>query len=129
MTKVQVFDPAMCCSTGVCGPSVDPVLPRFAADVEWLKSNGVEVERFNLAQQLAAFTGNPTVKTTLNAKGTKCLPLILVNGVVVAEGTYPTRKDLAQFTGVSYEEAPTILPVKEKPSLVIIGSGNEKDGR
>ena len=129
MTKLQIFDPAMCCSTGVCGPSVDPALPRFAADVEWLKNKGVEVERFNLAQQVAAFTGNPTVKSTLNAKGAKCLPLILVNGAIVAEGTYPTRKDLAQFTGLSYEEAPTILQVKEKPSLVTIGDGKEKDGR
>ena len=56
MIKVQVFDPAMCCSTGVCGPSVDPVLPRFAADLEWLKSKGVRVERYNLAQEVGAFT-------------------------------------------------------------------------
>jgi hypothetical protein len=129
MTKLQIFDPAMCCTTGVCGPSVDPVLPRFAADVEWLKNKGVEVERFNLAQQVAAFTSNPTVKSTLNAKGTKCLPLLLVNEEIVAEGAYPTRKNLAQFTGVPYEEAPTILPVKEQSSLVTIGGGTEKQGR
>src|SRR5450759_4360093 len=89
MTKLEIFDPAMCCSTGVCGPSVDPALPRFAADVEWLKTKGVEVERYNLAQQVAAFTGNATVKSTLNAKGTECLPLILVDGSIVAEGSYP----------------------------------------
>jgi hypothetical protein len=29
MAKMQVFDPAMCCSTGVCGPSVDPTLRAF----------------------------------------------------------------------------------------------------
>jgi hypothetical protein len=34
MSKFQVFDPAMCCSTGVCGPEVDPALVRFAVDVE-----------------------------------------------------------------------------------------------
>jgi hypothetical protein len=129
MIKLQIFDPAMCCSTGVCGPGVDPALPRFAADVEWLKTKGVEVERFNLAQQVAAFTSNSTVKSTLNAKGTKCLPLILVNGAVVAEGLYLTRKELAQFAGVSYEEAPAILRVNEQPSLVTIGSGNQKDRR
>ncbi len=50
MPKLQVFDPAMCCSTGVCGPSVDPTLPRFAADLEWLQSKGVQVERYNLAR-------------------------------------------------------------------------------
>ena len=40
MTAVRVFDPAMCCSTGVCGPSVDPQLARFSADLDWLKSPG-----------------------------------------------------------------------------------------
>ena len=129
MTKLQIFDPAMCCSTGVCGPSVDPALPRFAADVEWLKSKGVEVERYNLAQQVSAFTGNATVKRTLNANGTECLPLILVDGSIIAEGSYPTRRDLARFTQVLYEEAPTILRVKKQSSLVTLGTTQQKDGR
>ncbi len=119
----------MCCSTGVCGPSVDPALPRFAADVEWLKTKGVEVERYNLAQQVCAFTSNGTVKSTLNAKGTECLPLILVDGSIVAEGSYPTRRDLARFAGVPYEESPTILRVKEQSSLVTLGGVQRKDGR
>ena len=97
MSKLQVYDPAMCCSTGVCGPSVDPVLPRFSADLEWLKSKGVDVERFNLAQDLAAFSGNSTVKQALNSQGTKCLPMILVEGRVVSQGEYPTREQLAGF--------------------------------
>jgi arsenite methyltransferase len=42
---IQVYDPAMCCSTGVCGPDVDPALVRFAADVKWLQERGVPVER------------------------------------------------------------------------------------
>ena len=45
MASVEVFDPAMCCSTGVCGPSVDPALARFAADLEWLAGQGVAVAR------------------------------------------------------------------------------------
>jgi len=106
MVKVQVFDPAMCCPTGVCGPSVDPTLPRFAADLEWLKSKGVEVERFNLAQQVAAFTANAKVKQALNSHGTKSLPMILVDGEVKASGDYPSRADLARFAGVDCEPAP-----------------------
>lgn len=106
MSKIQVFDPAMCCSTGVCGPGVDPTLPQFAADLEWLKSKGVEVERFNLAQQVAAFTGNPKVKQALNSHGTTSLPMILVDGEVKASGGYPSRADLARFTGVDFEAAP-----------------------
>ena len=129
MIKLEIFDPAMCCSTGVCGPSIDPALPRFAADVEWLKTKGVEVERYNLAQQVAAFTSNPTVKSTLNAKGTKCLPLILVNGSIASEGCYPTRQDLAGYTRVRYEPAPDILRAKEQTPLVSIDSVSRKDRR
>jgi hypothetical protein len=99
MTTLQVFDPAMCCSTGVCGPTVDPVLPRFAADLEWLKSEGIAVERFNLAQQPAAFISNAEVNGLLATEGTDCLPLILVDGRVVSRGSYPSRQQLAGWTG------------------------------
>ena len=121
MSKLQVYDPAMCCSTGVCGPSVDPVLPRFSADLEWLKSKGVDVERFNLAQDLAAFSGNSTVKQALNSQGTKCLPTVLVEGRVVSQGEYPTRQQLADFTGVAYEAGPVFKP--HRADLVGIGLG------
>lgn len=99
MTILQVFDPAMCCPTGVCGPAVDPILPRFSVDLEWLKGEGVAVERFNLAQQPAAFAGNVEVKRLLTTEGPNCLPLILVDGRVVSRGSYPTRQQLAGWTG------------------------------
>ncbi len=108
MATMQVFDPAMCCSTGVCGPSVDPTLTRFAADLEWLKSKGVEVERFNLAQQLGAFTANERVKQALHSQGTKSLPMILLDGHVVASGGYPSRADLARFVGIEFEPASAV---------------------
>ncbi len=112
MTKLQVFDPAMCCSSGVCGPSVDPTLPRFAADLEWLKSKGVEVERYNLAQQTAAFAASAVVKQSLNRHGTKCLPLILVNGEIVASGGYPSRAELARHVRVDCEPGPVFKSKK-----------------
>ena len=99
MIQVEVFDPPMCCSSGVCGPSVDPVLPRFAADLEWLKTQGVTVERYNLSQQPGAFVGNPVVKATLSKEGNDCLPLILVDGQIASEGSYPDRDALAGIAG------------------------------
>jgi AhpD family alkylhydroperoxidase len=104
MTAVRVFDPAMCCSTGVCGPSVDPRLARFAADLDWLKSQGVAVERFNLSQQPGAFVEDPAVKATLETKGEAGLPLVKVNGAVKSSGVYPSRDDLAAWTGVGAPE-------------------------
>jgi SAM-dependent methyltransferase len=108
---VEVYDPAMCCSTGVCGPVVDPVLPRFAGDLEWLTRKGVTVTRFNLAQEPKAFTTNPAVKAALAHEGTRCLPLISVNGEVVSKGSYPDRATLAGWTGVALDKPGLSLPV------------------
>ena len=98
-TTIRVFDPAMCCSTGVCGPGVDPELARFASDVDWLQKQGVKVERFNLSQQPAAFAETVVVKQALE-RGTDVLPLVLVNDRIAVEGAYPSRETLAALAGV-----------------------------
>jgi hypothetical protein len=100
MTVVRVFDPAMCCSSGVCGPSVDPDLARFSANLDWLKSQGVSVERFNLAQQPSVFAADDLVRGVLAAKGAAGLPLVMVNGEVRSTGVYPTRVELAGWAGI-----------------------------
>ncbi len=103
MKKLEVFDPPQCCSTGVCGPTIDPKLVTFASDLHWLANQSIAVERFNLSQQPMAFTSNPTVKGALAISGTSCLPLILFNGAIVSRGQYPTRLQLANIVGI---EAP-----------------------
>jgi len=94
---ISVFDPPMCCSTGVCGPGVDPALARFAGDLDAMKAGGAVVERFNLAQDLAAFAANPLVKKALSQEGKKCLPLVFVGGREVSRGRYPTREEIADW--------------------------------
>lgn len=100
MSLIQVFERAMCCSTGVCGPSVDPVLVRFAADLEWLKSQGVDVERNNLSQQPQAFAASELIRDAMKQRGLKTLPLVLVDGAIAFEGAYPTRVELAARLGL-----------------------------
>lgn len=95
MSSVQVFDRAMCCSTGVCGPDVDAVLVQFASDLEWFRGAGHRVERFNLAQQPAAFAQNSHVRELLTTAGPECLPLVFVDGALVSRGCYPLRSQLA----------------------------------
>jgi hypothetical protein len=102
---LRVFDPAMCCSTGVCGPSVDPALARFAADVAWLARQGAKVERFNLGTDPAAFAAEPAVKAAL-ARGVEVLPLVMVDGRVVSEGAYPSRETLAALAGIVVRKVP-----------------------
>jgi len=105
---VQVFDPPMCCASGVCGPAVDPELVRVAADLEWLRSNGVEVVRYNLSQQPAAFVSTPVVKAALSRAGNACLPLTVTDGTVVCEGRYPSREMLARLAGLTTDAAKTV---------------------
>ena len=100
MSTIRVFDPAMCCSTGVCGPAVDPQLAQFAADLGWLKSQGLSVERFNLSQQPAAFVEDAAVKQALESRGEASLPLVQVNSDVKSSGTYPSRDELAAWAGI-----------------------------
>jgi Arsenical resistance operon protein ArsD len=74
----------MCCFTGICDPAVDPQLVRFAADLDWLKSQGVAVERFSLSQQPGAFVDDAAAKSALETKGEAGLPLVKVNGEVAS---------------------------------------------
>ncbi len=102
---IQVFDPALCCSTGVCGPEVDPKLVQFAADLDWIKSMGVLVQRHNLAQNPAAYVQQPSVLAVLMEKGEAALPLVLINGRPAVMGRYPGRKELAEFLHLQVEAA------------------------
>lgn len=99
-TVIEVYDPAMCCSTGVCGPDVDDSLADFANDVKWLKAQGIEVNRFNLGQEPLAFKSNPAVLSRLQKTGSDILPIIFVNGEMVSEGGYPDRQQLLKWLSI-----------------------------
>ncbi|MBK8223743.1 MAG: arsenite efflux transporter metallochaperone ArsD [Candidatus Obscuribacter sp.] len=101
--KIKVFEPPMCCSTGLCGPSVDPLLVEFSANLDWLKRSGVEVERYNLSQTPAAFVGNETVRELLQKFGNDCLPLVIADGAVAFQGHYPEKSELAKLVGLAME--------------------------
>ena len=121
MKKLEVFDPAMCCSTGVCGVDVDPVLVQFAADLQWVAEQGVEVKRYNLGQEPQAFAGNPAVIKEMEA-GMERLPILVVDGAIVATGVYLSRAQLAQKLGIA-------LASEDKPRIKVGGSCcNPKSG-
>ena len=101
MKTLTIFDPAMCCSTGICGAEIDQKLVDFAADLDWLKSEGVEVKRINLSQEPALFAENEQVKSILQNSGVDGLPVILSDDEVQSFGQYPDRVKLAQMVGVT----------------------------
>lgn len=115
MTTIEVFDPAMCCSTGVCGPSVDPDLARFEADLRWLGSRGASVTRHNLAQEPGEFAGRPLVAAMLQSGGEDVLPIVLINDKLAFSGTLPSLADLAAPLGIEVTAAGTNLLAPQAP--------------
>lgn len=100
MKNLEVFDPALCCSTGVCGTDVDQELIDFAANADWLKKQGINVRRFNLSQEPMEFVNNAKAKAFLETAGAESLPLLLLDGEVVLTGRYPKQSELAKWFGL-----------------------------
>lgn len=112
MIKLEIFDPAMCCSTGICGPSIDPELLRVSTIVNNLNKKGINVIRHNLSQEPQAFLDNSSVSNLLKSKGANALPITILNGEVVKLGSYPTNKELSEWFGINQLDLTTIEPKK-----------------
>jgi hypothetical protein len=104
MTKVEIFDPALCCPTGVCGPSVDPELTRVATAIFLLEKKGFDIKRYNLGTEPGIFVDNKEVNNILHEKGPDSLPVTIVNAKVAKIGTYPTNEEFAEWFDVKLEE-------------------------
>jgi hypothetical protein len=100
MKRLEIYDPAMCCSTGVCGPSPGEQLTAFAGQLKRF-ADRAEIHRFNLAQEPAAFAGSAIVKQVLTDEGPDALPVVLVDGKLAMKGVYPSGEQLEQLLGAS----------------------------
>mgnify|MGYP001561950991 CR=1 FL=1 len=100
MKKMEIFEPAMCCSTGLCGVGVDPELLRISTVINSLKKNGVEVQRFNLSSSPQEFVNNKLVNKFINEKGVDDLPITVLDGEIVLTGKYPTNEELVKLLNV-----------------------------
>ena len=100
MKKMYIYEPAMCCSTGLCGVGVDPELLRISTVLNTLKKNGVEVQRFNLSNSAQEFINNKEVNDFINTKGVDGLPITVVDGEIVITGRYPTNEEFAKLLNI-----------------------------
>ena len=103
--QVRVFDPEMCCSSGVCGPAPDPALIDFQRVLERLKAEGEDVQRYQLSRQPQAFVGTPQVYQILLQLGASALPVVTVDGQVVSVGAYPTYAQLKSHRSMAVPAA------------------------
>lgn len=100
MKNMSIFEPAMCCDTGLCGVSVDPELLRISTVLNTLGKNGVNVKRFNLSNAPNEFVKNETINDFVNTKGIDELPAVMVDGEIVITGRYPTNEEFAKLLDI-----------------------------
>lgn len=110
MTTITVYDPAMCCSTGICGTDIDQKLVDLAADLDWLQAQGVAVRRFGLSREPAEFAANDTIRQIMQDSEGDDLPVFLVDGALMAQARYPSRGELASWTGIDAPDVATEKP-------------------
>jgi hypothetical protein len=114
LMKIEIYDPAMCCSTGVCGPSVDPELVRIQEALRQIQKQAPEVEvvRYGLSSGPQAFVTNAAVAELLKSEGPECLPLVFVDGGIVTKGCYPGNEQLQAI--LKHEGVEVTLGEKKK---------------
>ncbi len=93
---VELFDPPMCCPTGLCGPTLDQTLLDVNDMILALKADGVTLERYQIASHPTKFTGNPAVMQLVQQRQMEALPITVINGAVVKVGAYPTLAEVEQ---------------------------------
>jgi hypothetical protein len=104
MKTMKIFEPAMCCSTGVCGPSVDVDLLRITAVMNQLNKEEKRIERLNLTDHPLAFVENAKVNQLLNESDVEILPITLVNNEIVISGRYPSNEEIEKYLEVKLAE-------------------------
>lgn len=95
--EIEIFDPPMCCSGGLCGPEIDPTLMAVNDALMRLQSQyGVTVHRYLMNQHPHAFQKYPQVLRMMREEGMDVLPVTLVDGEITAKGRYPSFEELAE---------------------------------
>lgn len=104
MTKLELFERALCCPTGVCGPSVDEDLLMITSVFESLKNiENVEAIRYNLANNPDVFAGREEVIGAIHKNGKKALPITILDGGIVKTGEYPSKDEISELVHVDLD--------------------------
>ena len=97
--RIELYEAAMCCQSGVCGPSVDQQLLDVREHLRWVEGQGAAVARHNLSSDPDAFVANAKVTGLMQAFGDQALPVLVVDGDIALHGRYPGRDELAAALG------------------------------
>ncbi|WP_277540086.1 arsenite efflux transporter metallochaperone ArsD [Haloarcula laminariae] len=96
MTEITLYEEAMCCSTGVCGPDPDDELVEVSAALDQLEDEfDVEVTRANMQHNIDQFLNTQRIYDMVQEDGPSVLPITVVDGDIVAKSEYLGYDELA----------------------------------
>jgi hypothetical protein len=87
--EVEIFDPPMCCPTGICGPTIDQALLDLNEMVLALQAKGIGVARYQMTSHPNAFLNNAEVMKLVREQQMDALPITVVHGKVIKTRAYP----------------------------------------
>ncbi|MCC5926900.1 MAG: arsenite efflux transporter metallochaperone ArsD [Bacteroidetes bacterium] len=111
--KIEIFEPNLCCSTGVCGPTPDKDLVNLQEMVQTAKKAGYTIQRYAINQQPLAFTSNDVIRQYIRENGTNNFPVTLIDGEIIKEKAYPSWTELS-------ERIPELKQIK--PTTTVLGT-------
>lgn len=103
MKKIRIYERAMCCPTGLCGPVLDPELLRISTAIDNMVKNNVDIDRYNLSSFPDKFAKNEKIKEQLKEKGKYALPITTVDDEIIMTGRYLTNEEFADISGISVD--------------------------
>jgi len=99
IVKIEIFDPPLCCPTGICGPTVDQTLINVNEMIASLQKDGIQVERYQMTSQPHAFLNNLEVMKLVQEKQMSALPITVISNQVIKTGSYPTLEEINKVLG------------------------------
>ena len=100
MKKLEIFEPALCCPTGICGVGVDTELLRISTVLDTLAKKDITVERYNLQSTPQVFVTNKVVNQYIQAHGVEGLPVAVLDGEIVMKGRYPSNEEFSKLLDI-----------------------------
>ncbi|MCO5102064.1 MAG: arsenic metallochaperone ArsD family protein [Burkholderiaceae bacterium] len=96
MTQIQIFESAR----SEAGRNTRSRLAAMA-EIARAREQGADIEHYEFASDAAEFLRDAQVKAYIDTVGADALPLVLVDGRQALAGRYPTRDELARWSGLS----------------------------
>ena len=96
MTRIQIFESAR----SEAGRNAQNRLAAMA-EVARAREQGANIEHYEFASDASEFLRDAQVKAYIDTVGADALPLVLIDGKQALAGRYPTRAELARWSGLS----------------------------